>query len=69
MQFMPLNFLMMWLMGLLSLSILGGGIYILYEWYEGELVGRHYLIAGLVMVLWSFAGRFISLPLLRRPRS
>ncbi|MBD1808191.1 alpha/beta hydrolase [Microcoleus sp. FACHB-SPT15] len=66
MQFMPLNFLMMWLMGLLSLSILSGGIYILYEWYEGELVGRHYLIAGLVMVLWSFAGRFISLPLLRR---
>lgn len=66
MQFMPLNFLMIWLVGLLSIGVLGGGIYILYEWYEGELVGISYLIAGLAMVVWSFAGRFFSLPLLRR---
>ncbi|MFE1748585.1 alpha/beta fold hydrolase [Coleofasciculus sp. H7-2] len=66
MMFMPLNFLLVWLVGLLSIGILGGGIYILYEWYEGELVGMSYLIGGLAMVLWSCGGRFISLPLLRR---
>jgi pimeloyl-ACP methyl ester carboxylesterase len=66
MLFMPHNFLLVWLMQLLSVGILGGGIYILYEWYEGELVGTSYLAAGLIMVLWSFGGRFLSLPLLRR---
>ena len=66
MLFMPLNVLIMWLVGLLSIGILGGGIYILYELYEGELVGMSYLLSGLAMVLWSFGGRFISLPLFRR---
>lgn len=66
MVFMPFNFLIVWLVGLLSIGILGGGIYILYEWYERELAGMSYLIAGLAMVLWTFAGRFVSLPLLRR---
>ncbi|MEH2459862.1 alpha/beta fold hydrolase [Nostoc sp.] len=64
---MPHNFLLVWLFQLLSVGVLGGGIYILYEWYERELVGTSYLVAGLVMVLWTFGGRFISLPLLRRP--
>lgn len=67
MIFMPHNFLFVWLVQLLSIGVLGGGIYILYEWYERELVGTFYLVAGLVIVLWSFGGRLISLPLLRRP--
>lgn len=66
MQFMPLNFPIVWLVGLLSVGILGGGIYIIYEWYEGELVGMSYLIGGIALVMWSVAGRFTSLPLLRR---
>lgn len=66
MFFMPPNFLLVWLVQLISPSVLGGGIYILYKWYEGELTGVGYLVGGLVMVLWSFGGRFISLPLLRR---
>lgn len=66
MLFMPLNFLLSWLVGLLSIEVLGGGLYIIYEWYEGELVGLSYLLGGVALVLWSFAGRFISLPLLRR---
>lgn len=66
MVFMPFNFLLIWLVGLLSISILGGGIYILYEWYIGELEGLSYLLGGLGMILWSFGGRFISLPLFRR---
>ncbi len=69
MLFMPHNFLLIWLFQLLSIGILSGGIYILYEWYERELVGVSYLVGGLAMVLWSFGGRFISLPLLRRPGS
>ncbi|NMG11916.1 alpha/beta hydrolase [Brasilonema sp. UFV-L1] len=69
MLFMPHNFLLVWLVQLLSVGVLGGGIYILYEWYEQELVGMSYLVIGLAMVLWSFIGRFISLPLLRRPGS
>lgn len=67
MIFMPHNFLFVWLVQLLSVGILGGGSYILYRWYEGALIGTSYLVAGLVMVLWTFGGRLISLPLLRRP--
>ncbi len=67
MIFMPHNFLFVWLVQLLSVGILGGGSYILYRWYEGVLVGTSYLIAGLVMVLWTFGGHLFSLPLLRRP--
>ena len=67
MLFMPLNFLITWLVGLLSIGLLGGGLYILYEWYEGELVGLPYLLSGTALVVWSFTGRFFSLPLLRRP--
>ncbi len=65
MLFMPLNLLFVWLVGLLSIGLLGGGLYNIYEWYEREL-GISYLLGGGAMVLWSFAGRFISLPLLRR---
>ncbi|MEH2118255.1 hypothetical protein [Nostoc sp.] len=35
-------------------------------WRGRELVGISYLVAGLIMVLWTFGDRFISLPLLRR---
>lgn len=65
MLFMPFNFLLLWLVALLSSAVLSGGLYIIYEWYEGE-VGLSYLLSGGAMVLWSFVGRFISLPLLRR---
>lgn len=67
MLFMPLNFLIIWLVGLLSIGLLGGSVYILYEWYVGELAGMYYLLGGLALVLWSFTGSFFSLPLLRRP--
>jgi len=66
MPFMPLNFLLVWLIGLLSIALLGGGAYIVYEWYEGEVVGMPYLLGGAALVLWSFTGNFLSLLLLRR---
>ena len=52
MLFMPLNFLIIWLVGLLSIGVLGGAIYILYEWYERELVGISYLIGDSAMVVF-----------------
>jgi pimeloyl-ACP methyl ester carboxylesterase len=67
MQFMALNFLFLWLAGLLSVGVLGGGIYIIYEWYIGELVAMSYLVSGVLIILWSVGGRFLSLPLFRRP--
>jgi len=66
MLLMPLNILLIWCVGLLSVAVLGGGVYLVYEWYEREFVGTSYLVGGLAMILWSFGGRFISLPLLRR---
>jgi hypothetical protein len=37
----PLPFLLGWLVGLLSLTLLGGGLLVLYAWYAGELVRSH----------------------------
>lgn len=65
MLFMPLSFLFMWLIGLLSIGLLGGGLYIIYEWYEGG-VEMSYLYGGTALVLWSFTGRFCSVALFRR---
>ena len=48
---MPFNFLFLWLVGLLSIGVLGGGIYIVYEYYIGALVGISYLVSGVLMVL------------------
>ncbi len=66
MVFMPFNVLFTWLVGLLSLGILGSGAYILYAWYVGALVGTVYLVSGLAIVLWSIAGNLIILFLLKR---
>ena len=63
---MPLDFLLRWLSGLLTIALLGGAGYILYQWYEGELVSNRWLLLGLVMMLWSFLG-FLPILLLHRP--
>ncbi|MBD2094322.1 alpha/beta hydrolase [Trichocoleus sp. FACHB-591] len=66
MIFTPLEFLLRWLAGLFSIALLGGGIYILHEWYEGDLISDKWLIAGSLMTLWAFVG-FLPLLLFRRP--
>ena len=38
MPFMPFNILGLWFRGFLSVAILGGGIYLLYRWYEESQV-------------------------------
>ncbi len=63
---MPLDFLWRWLSGLLTIALLGGAGYILYQWYEGELVSNRWLLLGTVMMLWSFLG-FLPILLLHRP--
>ncbi|HEY9618979.1 MAG TPA: alpha/beta hydrolase, partial [Crinalium sp.] len=63
---MPLDFLLRWLSGLLTIALLAGGGYILYQWHEGELVSDRWLILSSLMLLWSFLG-FLPLLLLRRP--
>nr|WP_242050662.1 alpha/beta hydrolase [Oculatella sp. FACHB-28] len=62
---MPLDFLLRWLSSLLTIAFLGSAGYILYQWYEGELVSDRWLILGVVMLLWSFLG-FLPILLLRR---
>lgn len=39
MFFAPFPLMFTWLVGLLSLALLGGGVYILFAWYVGWLVG------------------------------
>jgi pimeloyl-ACP methyl ester carboxylesterase len=63
---MPLDFLLRWLSGLLTIALLGSGGYILYQWYEGELVSDRWLILSLAMLLWSCLG-FLPILLLHRP--
>ena len=40
---MPFGLPFLWLLGLLSLAILGGGLYLLWAWYVGVVVGTGYL--------------------------
>ena len=61
MFFAPFALLFTWLIGLLSLAVVGGGLYLLWARYFGVLVGSGYLAAGLLLTLWSVAGRWIVL--------
>lgn len=65
MVFMPLDFLLRWFFGLFAIALLGGGIYLLHEWYERDLLDRAWLYLGWGMVIWSGLG-FLPLTLLRR---
>lgn len=65
-MFMPLDFLLRLLSNLVTISIVGAGAYILYQWYEGELVSDRWLFLGVGLLLWSFLG-FVPILLLHRP--
>ncbi|HEY9652072.1 MAG TPA: hypothetical protein V6C95_15510 [Coleofasciculaceae cyanobacterium] len=53
---MPLDSLLRLLSNLASIAILGGGSYLLYQWYEGELISDRWLFLGVGLLLWSFFG-------------
>jgi pimeloyl-ACP methyl ester carboxylesterase len=61
MFFAPFPLLLTWLAGILTLAIFGGGIYLLWAWYVGAVVGTGYLVAGLTMTFWTLLGRWIVL--------
>ncbi|MBV9355685.1 MAG: alpha/beta hydrolase [Chloroflexi bacterium] len=61
MFFAPFALVFSWLIGLLSLAVLGGGLYLLWAWYVGVLIGTGYLVGGLALVLWSLLGRILVL--------
>ncbi len=69
MLFLPFPLLLSWLFTVLSLAVLGGGLYLLWAWYVGVVVGTVYLTAGAAMTLWSLAGRWIVLYVFRRAGS
>jgi pimeloyl-ACP methyl ester carboxylesterase len=64
--FMPFA-LTTWLLGLLSIAMLGGGGYLLYAWLVGAAVGTAYLVASAAMLVLSLLGRPLVLWLFRRP--
>ncbi len=41
----------------MSLAVLAGGVYLLWAWYVGVVVGTGYLVASLVMLVLTFTGR------------
>jgi pimeloyl-ACP methyl ester carboxylesterase len=59
--FMPLAVLPMWIFGLLSLALLFGGGYIVYEWWHGAVISTAVLAAGIAMLVVTVLGRFIVL--------
>ncbi len=58
---MPFAVLPMWIFGLVSLALLFGGGYIVYEWWQGAIVSTAVLAAGIAMLVVTFLGRFIVL--------
>jgi pimeloyl-ACP methyl ester carboxylesterase len=75
---MPLFSIVRFFTTLLSLAVLGAAAYLLWSWYQGDLIRdaagvlhRHRegwrLWTGLGLLAWSFVGRIIVVPLLARP--
>ena len=58
---MPLAVLPMWILGVISLALLFGGGYIIYEWWQGAIVSSAVLAVGIVMLVVTLFGRFIVL--------
>src|SRR2546423_8801148 len=49
-----------------TVAIFGGGLWLVYAWFAGIVVGAGYLVAGLALLAWTLAGRWIVLLLLGR---
>lgn len=65
-MFMPLDFLLRSLSNLVTIAILGGGSYMVYQWYTGELISDRWLYLGIGMLVWSLLG-FLPILLLHHP--
>jgi pimeloyl-ACP methyl ester carboxylesterase len=67
MAFAPFALLSTWILGLISLALLGGSLYVLWLWYVGAVVGTAYLVGSCVGLVWTVLGRPLVLALWRRP--
>lgn len=56
---MPLTFLLAWVAGLVSLLVLGVGAWLVWASVTGVLVGAAWLVLGVAVLCWAFAGRFV----------
>ncbi len=70
----PPTLILVWLMGLWSLALLGGGAWLVWEWYDSWALhlpaDRRLLVAGLFLLALPLLGRFVLTPFLgRRPRA
>ncbi|WP_102127479.1 alpha/beta fold hydrolase [Deinococcus planocerae] len=68
----PLNLVFVWLTGLLSLALLGGGAWLVWEWYDNWArdlpADPRFLAVGLLLLAFTLCGRLLVVPLLgRRP--
>ena len=63
----PIGILFAWLVWLLAVGVLGGGLYLIWAWYVGAVVGTAYLVGGIAMTLFTFLGRPLVLLLFSRP--
>ncbi len=64
----PTGIVFAWLLWLLSVVLLGGGLYLIWAWYVGVLVGTAYLVGGVAMTLLTFFGRPLVLLFVRPGR-
>lgn len=65
-MFMPLDFLLRLLTSLVTIALLGGSAYLLYEWYGGELISDRWFYLSIGLLLWSGLG-FLPILLLHCP--
>ncbi len=63
---MPIAILSMWILGLLSLVLIFGGGFVIYEWWRGVFLSTVTLTAGIAVLIVTLFGRFIVLAFRRR---
>lgn len=61
MLFMPLAVLPMWIFGIVSLALLVGDGYLMYEWWHHALLSKVVIATGAVMLIVTLLGRSIVL--------
>src|SRR3954454_9928900 len=49
-----------------TVAIFGSGLWLVYAWFAGIVAGTGYLVAGLALLAWTLAGRWIVLLLVGR---
>lgn len=66
MHVMPLSFLLGTFAGIASVALLAGGVYLVWAFLAGVLTQPGWLAAGICLLLWSLAGRYLVLALYPR---